>query len=469
MKHILSIDIGAGSGRHILGHLDNGDIVTREVYRFSNAAVTDDSGNLVWDIEMLFREVVAGIKAAFALCPNIDSLAIDTWGVDYVLMNGDEAIPPCFAYRSDRTKAAIAAVHNIIPFDQLYARTGIQFQPFNTIYQLYTDKLSGRLGVATDFLMLPEYLNYRLTGKTVKEYTNATTTGLVNCHTRSWDSDIIAALDLPPQLFDELKMPSHIVGSLLPDIAEQVGGNLAVKLCASHDTASAFESIDDKLSPAHRLLFSSLRPPSRNLNHMGKSDYPPTRMRLRIKSAMTDKINPTSTIFISSGTWALMGVKLETPNTSPLAQKYNFTNEGGIGYIRFLKNLMGMWLLRQIKLQTGNTYDEIMNVARNASTYTIFNVNSPAFTAPQDMLAEVKKAVGSSDPLNSVYHSLAKSYADAAGQIEEVTGRRYSRIVIVGGGAKDSYLCQLIEQYSKLTVKALPIEATAIGNIKVQL
>jgi rhamnulokinase len=423
MKHILSIDIGAGSGRHILGHLDNGDIVTREVYRFNNAAVTDASGNLVWDTEMLFREVLAGIKAAFEFCPTIDSLAIDTWGVDYVLMKGDDVIPPCFAYRSDRTTAAIAEVHIIIPFDQLYARTGIQFQPFNTIYQLYTDKLSGRLGAATDFLMLPEYLNYRLTGKKYKEYTNATTTGIVNCHTRSWDSDISAALDLPPHLFPTLANPRHIVGNLIPTVAQQVGGNLTVKLCTSHDTASAFESAD-------------------------------------IDS---------DTIFISSGTWALMGVKLETPNTSPLAQKYNFTNEGGNGYIRFLKNLMGMWMLRQIKLQMGSTYDGIMNAAESAATYTIFDVNSPVFTAPQDMLAEVKKAADNADPLNSVYHSLAKSYADAAGQIEEVTGKRYSRIVIVGGGAKDRYLRYLLEQYSNKTVIAKPIEATAIGNIKVQL
>lgn len=223
MKQYLAIDIGASSGRHIVGRAEGGKIVTQEVYRFPNGARQED-GHLVWDTAALLSSVKAGIAAAFAACGKIDSIAIDTWGVDYVLMRGEEEVLPCYAYRDGRTEQAIAAVHEIVPFAKLYERTGIQFQPFNTIYQLYADKCAGRLEGVTDFLMIPAWLTYKLTGVKAHEYTNATTTGLVNAKTRAFDKELCAALGLPEHLFGETVQPGAAAGRLLPEVAAEVGG-----------------------------------------------------------------------------------------------------------------------------------------------------------------------------------------------------------------------------------------------------
>lgn len=231
MKQYLAIDIGASSGRHIVGRIEGGKIVTQEVYRFPNGARQED-GHLVWDTAALLSSVKAGIAAAFAACGRIDSIAIDTWGVDYVLMRGEEEVLPCYAYRDGRTEQAIAAVHEIVPFAKLYERTGIQFQPFNTIYQLYADKCAGRLEGVTDFLMIPAWLTYKLTGVKAHEYTNATTTGLVNAETRAFDKEICAALGLPEHLFGETVQPGAAAGRLLPEVAAEVGGEAEVVFCA---------------------------------------------------------------------------------------------------------------------------------------------------------------------------------------------------------------------------------------------
>ncbi|MDE6966687.1 MAG: rhamnulokinase, partial [Clostridiales bacterium] len=221
MKYYLAIDIGASSGRHIVGWTDGGKMTTDEVYRFGNG-VCNANGKLTWDIKSLFDNVVEGIKAALKKYPKIESFAIDTWGVDYVLINYDEEILPCHSYRDGRTQNAIERVHGLVPFAELYSRTGIQFQPFNTVYQLCDDADSGRLDNATDFLMIPEYLTYKLTGVKSHEYTNATTTGLVNCATGEYDRDIIRRLGLPDHLFCALSKPRTVVGSLKPEIREYV-------------------------------------------------------------------------------------------------------------------------------------------------------------------------------------------------------------------------------------------------------
>ena len=243
MENFLAIDIGASSGRHIVGRRgENGEITTDEVFRFANG-VTDNGESLVWDVARLFENVKLGIRAAVQKYGTIESLAIDTWGVDYVLLGGDGEIAPCYSYRDGRTVSAVRAVHDAVPFETLYKRTGIQFQPFNTVYQLYDDLVKGRLDDATDFLMLPEYLAYLLTGVKKKEYTNATTTGLVNCSTGKFDAGIIRSLGLPARLFGELERPRTRVGALKPQIAAEVGASMDVVLCATHDTASAVEAI----------------------------------------------------------------------------------------------------------------------------------------------------------------------------------------------------------------------------------
>lgn len=432
MKYYLAIDIGASSGRHIVGLEEDGLIKTDEVFRFPNGMKTQ-CGHLVWDIDSLFRNVKKGIKRALSKYPQIQSLAIDTWGVDYVLMTGDRPFMPCLAYRDSRTKSVIDEVHSIIPFEELYSKTGIQFQPFNTIYQLYEDKKRKRLSVATDFLMLPEYLNYLLTGVKKKEYTNATTTGLVNAETGEFDNSIISALGLPQRLFGKLYSPSTSVGMLKPEIAAEVGGQLEVVLCASHDTASAVEGIP--------------------MN--GNQPY------------------------ISSGTWSLLGLKVSNAITDENSRKANYSNEGGVGYIRYQKNIMGMWLVNRLKdgLCPDKPFSQIVEEAEESKFFDYADINDGLFLAPESMKSafdkwfenEEIKPKREGDYFRCAFTSLAISYAEALKELERNTGRHFDELYIVGGGAKNELLNELTAQTCKVQVKALPIEATALGNLKIQI
>ena len=430
-NYYLAIDIGASSGRHIVGWEEGGKIMTEEVYRFKNG-VEERGGSLVWNTEALFYNVKEGIKRALAKFPRISSLAIDTWGVDYVLMNGDSAVLPCAAYRDDRTADIIDEVHARISFDELYKRTGIQFQPFNTIYQLYEDKKRGRLYAATDFLMIPEYLNYLLTGVIKKEYTNATTTGLLNAQTGDWDWDIIQALGLPNEMFGKLYAPGESVGKLKSEVAAEVGGQIEVVLCASHDTASAVEGI-----------------PMR-----GNQPY------------------------ISSGTWSLLGIKSPVAHTDESSLAGNWSNEGGVGYVRYQKNIMGMWVVNGLKseLCPDKPFGEIIKEARASKFAGVADINNNIFLSPQSMVGafdtwfrggEGPKTFG--DYFNCAFLSLAHSYSSALKELEENTGIKAEELYIVGGGAKNEFLNKLTEDFCKVKVIALPIEATAIGNLKIQI
>ena len=420
MNYYLAIDIGASSGRHIVGWQENGEIVTRDVYRFPNG-VTEQAGHLTWDIEALEAHVRAGIDEALKAFPQIESLSIDTWGVDYVLMNGSEPILPCYAYRDHRTQAVIEKVHEKMPFAELYRRTGIQFQPFNTIYQLYADKLAGRLESACGFLMIPEYLMYRLCGVKSHEYTNATTGGMVSAETGEYDPDIIAALGLPKKLFKPLQQPGTVIGRYQ---------GIKVMLCATHDTGSAVEGIPMEGNE----------------------------------------------LYISSGTWSLLGVKVPKPITDANSLDANYSNEGGVGYTRYQKNLMGMWLVNRLReeLCPGKPWNEITAEAEQKHFDHLVDVNDPIFLAPESM----KVAFDARLPhppkcemgyFRCAYRSLAKGYQQAVEEIERNTGRTYSKLYIVGGGAKNPFLNRLTEEATGKEVIALPIEATALGNLKTQI
>ena len=425
MKYYLAIDIGASSGRHIIGWRDKGEIHTKEVYRFPNG-VTHHDGHLVWDIECLVNSVLAGIRVAFKNYPEIESLSIDTWGVDYVLLNGDKELYPVYAYRDGRTEAVIPKVHEIIPFSQLYSRVGCQFQPFNSIYQLYDDKLNGRLDHATDMLMIPEYLMWRLSGVKAREYTNATTMGMVN---GEFDMEIVRKLGYPEHLFPKLSQPKTILGDLLPEIAEKVGGNCKLILCATHDTGSAVEGIP----------------------MVGNEPY------------------------ISSGTWSLLGVKTEKPITDKGSELANYSNEGGVGYNRYQKNIMGMWLVNELQkeLCPDTPFSEIVKMAEESKCEALVDANSPDFLAPESMKSAFDKATGGfseiGDYFRCAYRSLALSYKKAIDELEANTGKAYESIYIVGGGAKNAFLNRLTEEYTGKKVIALPIEATALGNLKIQM
>ena len=420
MKTYLAVDIGASSGRHIVGWMENGKLLTREVYRFPNGVCQRD-GHLAWDLEALEFHVRAGIDEALKQFPGIESLSVDTWGVDYVLMDGSRPILPCYAYRDSRTEAVIEKVHAKMPFEELYRRTGIQFQPFNTVYQLYADLEAGRLEKATSFLMVPEYLMYRLCGAESHEYTNATTGGMVSALTGEYDPGIIEALGLPGRLFRPLQQPGTVIG-------EYKG--IRVVLCATHDTGSAVEGIP-----------------------------------------MED-----GALYISSGTWSLLGARVAKPITDEGSRAANYSNEGGVGYTRYQKNIMGMWLVNRLRseLCPDKPWDEITAEAQQKHFDHLVDVNDPVFLAPESMKAAFDSRLPhppacTAGYFRCAYRSLAQGYRQAIDEIEKNTGKTYAKLYIVGGGAKNGFLNRLTEEATGKQVIALPIEATAIGNLKIQI
>ena len=420
MRFYLAIDIGASSGRHIVGWMEHGTIQTKEVYRFPNGVHQVD-GHLVWDIEALLREVKNGIRAAKAEFPDIQSLSIDTWGVDYVLLKGSEEVRPVYAYRDSRTEAVIPKVHEKMSFPELYRHTGCQFQPFNSVYQLYADKEAGRLEGVTDLLMIPEYLMYRLCGTKAKEFTNANTMGMVNADTLEFDEEMISRLGLPAHLFPKLRQPGEVIGAY---------DGIKVVLCATHDTGSAVEGIP------------------------------------------MDGNHP----YISSGTWSLLGVKTPKPITDEASEAANYSNEGGVGYNRYQKNIMGMWLVNELRrdLCPDMPFSEIVKAAEESNCELLVDANAPEFLAPKSMKAAFDTATGNAlgtvgDYFRCAYRSLAASYREALDELERNTGKCYEKLCIVGGGATNSFLNRLAGEATGKQVIALPIEATALGNLKIQM
>lgn len=420
MKRCLAIDLGASSGRCIVGWREGEDLVTREVHRFPNAMVRR-GGSLTWDLEKLTAEIRRGIALAKEAFGPLSSLAVDTWGVDYVLLRDGREVSPCYAYRDGRTEKAVEQVHRLVPFEELYRRTGCQFQPFNTVYQLMADKTAGRLEGVTDFLMLPEYFSWKLCGAKEKEFTNATTTGLVSAATGEFDRALVARLGLPEALFPPLRRPGTVLGE-----AEGV----PVLLCASHDTASAVEGLP------------------------GEASSP----------------------YLSSGTWSLLGLRTPAPITGEASYKGNWSNEGGVGYNRYQKNIMGLWLLNELRRELCPAADwtSLLAAAERSAFDALVDAQDPAFLAPESMAGAFRKALGAepkepADYLRCACRSLALAYAGALRELAENTGRTFRSLTVVGGGANNAFLNRLTETASGLRVEAFPLEATALGNLKIQL
>ena len=431
MTYHLAIDIGASSGRHILGYIENGKLHLEEIHRFENY-ITNQNGTLVWDIEHLVNEVKKGIAKCKEVGKIPCTVAIDTWGVDYVLLDeSKQEIMPAVSYRDSRTNRVINKVESIISAEELYLKTGIQKQNFNTIYQLYADKLSGRLEDAKHFLMIPAYLSYKLTGIIKNEYTNATTTGMVNADTKQWDYEIIDKLSLPKHLFGTLDTPCTVIGNFTKEMQDYAGFDSTVIFAPSHDTASAVCAcpIDD------------------------------------------------NSVYISSGTWSLIGVESLNPIVNEKSMAANFANEGGIDYrFRFLKNYMGMWLFQNVKKNLNNefSYDDMMRLAMQSKRFEMIDTNAPDFLAPENMINAIRSYLkNESIPIevviNSVYHSLAQSYKNAIDEIEKLAGKTIDNIFIVGGGSKDTYLNELTAQYTGKKVVTGLSEATATGNLLSQI
>jgi len=433
--YYLAIDIGASSGRHILGHKDGEKIILEEVYRFDNNLIKKN-GHLCWDTEALFGNILEGMKKCGELGKIPSSVAIDTWGVDFVLLDEkDEKLGDAVAYRDSRTDGIDKVCEGVMSFEELYAHTGIQKQNFNTIYQLTALKRENPelLEKAKSFLMTPEYYSFLLTGKKANEYTNATTGALVNAESKNWDFEVLERLSIPIHIFGELKTPMTEVGELKPEVQEYVGYNTKVILCASHDTGSAFMAVPAKDDNA---------------------------------------------VYISSGTWSLLGVESLVPHTGPESCKANFTNEGGFDYrYRYLKNIMGLWMIQSVRRNLDKKYSfpELMAMARAEEGFPgRVDVNSNVFLAPENMIdAVTENATVRPENLGQVmeciYRSLAECYRDAVASLEVLTGKKFNAVNIVGGGSQDTYLDELTARYTGLPVYTGPVEGTALGNIMCQM
>lgn len=438
MQYYLAVDIGASSGRHILSHLENGKIILEEIYRFSNGMVEVD-GEKVWDSQKLFEDILTGMKKCYELGKIPVSMGIDTWAVDFALLDKeDHLIGKTVGYRDGRTKGMDQEVYKVISQDELYERTGIQKQIFNTIYQLMAVKMQKpqELANAKTMLLIPDYFNFLLTGRKVTEYTNASTTQLLHPETKEWDFELIDMLGFPRDIFTEIKLPGTIVGELTEEIQKKVGFCCKVVLPATHDTGSAVVAV-----------------PS----------------------------NEEDVLYISSGTWSLMGTELKEAICTKESMEKNLTNEGGYDYrFRYLKNIMGMWMINSAKKEIADdmSYADICAMASKTTIASIVPANDDRFLAPKNMTEEVKAACresgqqvpeGIAEVAAVIYHSLAKCYADTMNEIEEITGKNYDCIHIVGGGSNAVYLNELTAKACGKTVYTGPTEATAVGNVAAQM
>ena len=437
-KYYLAVDIGASSGRHMLASMKDGKMQLEEVYRFPNG-MDNKNGTLCWDVRRLITEIKNGLKKCKEIGKIPVSMGIDTWGVDYVLLDKDDNIlGDTVGYRDSRTEGMDEKVYEVIPQDDLYARTGIQKQIFNTIYQLMAVKQSHPeyLEQAETILMIPDYFNFLLTGVKKNEYTEATTGQLISPKTSDWDYELIDMLGYNSEMFLPVSMPGTVVGDFTEEVQKEVGFNCTVVLPAAHDTGSAVLAV-------------------------------PT--------------NDDDAVYISSGTWSLMGIERKEADCSMESMKANFTNEGGYDHrFRYLKNIMGLWMIQSVKKEFTEdlSFAEICDMASKETISSVVDCNDDCFLAPESMIEAVRKFCRDTNQqvpetvgeISSViYNSLAKCYGDTVEEIEAITGKKYSTIYVVGGGSNAGYLNELTAKYTGRKVSAGPSEATAIGNIIVQM
>ena len=438
-KYYLAVDIGASSGRHILSHIENGKMILEEVFRFENGMV-EMNGHKCWDSDGLFRSIKEGMKKCAELGKIPASMGIDTWGVDYVLVDAEgKRIGDAVGYRDDRTIDMDKEVSKVIPEKELYARTGIAKQPFNTIYQLVALKKEApeQLERADTLLHSPDYYNFRLTGVKGAEYTIASTGQLVNPQTKDWDYELIEMLGLPTKIFRPLTKPGTVLARLSEEVQAEVGFDCDVVMVTSHDTASAVLAVPSKTS----------------------------------KFA-----------YISSGTWSLLGVELENAICNEQSREANFTNEGGYDYrVRFLKNIMGLWMIQSVRheLNDGYSFAQLCDMAEEVKDFpSRIDADDNRFFAPDSMIEAIKEycsETGQPVPQTPgelaavVYKSLAECYDRSIRNLEAMTGEKYDAINIVGVGSNADYLNRLTANVTGKTVYAGPTEATAIGNVSAQM
>lgn len=430
MTAVAAVDLGASSGRVMLARVGPDELSLEAVARFVNEPVWLPDG-LHWNPAELYRQALLGIRAAARTAGGLASVGVDSWAVDYALMRGDHLLGLPFHYRDERTAAGVRAVHTRVAPEELYERTGLQFLPFNTVYQLAADPL---VPLADTVLLLPDLIGFWLTEQAYTERTNASTTGLLDLRTHEWDRALCERLEVSPDIFPELVSPGTPLGPVTSRVAATVGAEVVVHAVGSHDTASAVVGVP-----------------------------------------MTEP----DAAYISCGTWGLVGVELEQPVVSAAGRAANFTNEGGVdGRTRFLTNVMGTWLLSEtLRSWPGAELGPELARAADAPDYVVFDVQDPRFLPPGDMPARIAAwcaengvAAPSSRPalVRSIVESLAEAFAGAVRQAGELSGRGIRRVHLVGGGVHNELLCQAVADRAGLPVVAGPVEATALGNVLVQ-
>ncbi len=436
---VAAVDLGATSGRVIVGHVGPDTLATTTVARFANEPLRlGDS--LHWNILGLYAAALAGLRSAFRSEPGLASIGIDSWAVDYGLLRGGRLLGVPFHYRDERTAAGVATVHARLPHAELFERNGLQFLPFNTLYQFAADDRVVQ-DAADTALMIPDLLGFWLTGHARAELTNASTTGLLRWLDHAWDDALIARLGLPRHLLPPLIAPGETLGPLRPDVAESLGGRADVVAVGSHDTASAVVAVPMQADAA---------------------------------------------AYISCGTWGLVGVEVDRPVLTPDALAANFTNEGGVdGRVRLLHNVMGLWVLSETvrgwERQEGHAIDlpTLLDSAEEvrATAVPVFDINDPRFLPPGDMPARIdawcaEQGVPAprtrAEYTRSIVESLAQAFAEATATAGRLGGIDVRTIHIVGGGALNGLLCQRTADRAGLPVLAGPVEATALGNVLVQ-
>jgi rhamnulokinase len=435
---VAAVDLGATSGRVMLGHLGPDQLSVAAVHRFPNDPVRVADG-LHWNILELYRNILVGLRKAVASQPDLACVGIDSWAVDYGLLSGDRLINNPFHYRDERTARGVDLVHKIADHAALYTTNGLQFQPFNSIYQLAVDHDAGVIDDTTRMLMIPDLLGFWLTGEQVAERTNASTTGLLDVTNGAWNATLIDKVGLSHSLFPSLVDPGTRIGSLRDDVAAEVGAAVDVIAVGSHDTASAVVGVP-----------------------------------------MTEP----GAAYVSSGTWSLVGVELDRPVLTEESREANFTNEGGVdGTIRYLRNVMGMWLLSE-SIRTWERAGQsveltaLLNQAAEINTpVPIFDANHPSLLPPGDMpkrIAALCAEAGAAVPhspaefARSIVESLAEAYATAIDDAERLSGSKINTVHVVGGGSQNTLLCQLTANRTGRRVLAGPVEATAVGNVLIQ-
>ena len=431
---VAAVDLGATSGRVLLGYVGHDELRLTDVARFPNGPV-EANGELHWNITGLYEHAVAGLTTAAAQEPDLVSVGIDSWAVDYALLAQGRVLGEPFHYRDSRTARGVAAVHERVEAADLYAATGLQHLPFNTVFQLAEDAAAGRLAAADSFLLVPDLLGFWLTGTAVAERSNASTTGLFNVTTGQWDDELIRRVGLPRSIFPSLIDAGARLGGLSPELAARIGSTrLQVTTVGSHDTASAVVAI-----PADGQDFA----------------------------------------YVSCGTWSLVGVELEHPVLTEESRAANFTNEGGVdGRVRYLRNVMGLWILSEAVRGWGADLGELLaQAAAYTGPVTVFDCDDERFLPPGDMPARIaawceENGVAAPDSraalVRSILESLADAYARTIDAARDLSGATVNTVHLVGGGSQNTLLCQLTADRTGLPVIAGPVEATAIGNVLVQ-